>query len=105
MPPNDRSTETDIAVAVMRYLATLPSGEAQIAQIRRQLPKVIALSDEDREESETRAGEEVWEQQVRNIVSHRDTEGNFIAEGLLSRSPRRLAITPAGRAWLTRKGY
>ena len=40
---------------------------------------------------------EMWEQQVRNIVSHRRTAGNIIAEGYATRFPRRLTITEAGR--------
>ncbi len=98
-----RSTETDIAIAVLRYLATLPRGEDSIAQIRKEIAKSAPLTGEDREPSDTRHGEEMWEQQVRNIVSHRDSEGNFIAEGRLSWRPQHLAITVAGRAWLANR--
>lgn len=99
-----RSTETDIAVSVLCYLASIPKGEASIAQIRKELVKSASLTSEDREPSDTRPGEEMWEQQVRNIVSHRDAEGNFIAEGRLAWRPRHLAITQAGRAWLASRG-
>jgi len=44
----------------------------------------------------TRSGESMWEQQVRNLVSHRTTEGNIIAEGLADYRPGRLTITKAG---------
>jgi len=98
-----RSTETDIAIAVLHYLASLPKGEASIATIRKQLDKLAPLSVEDREPSDTRAGEQMWEQQVRNIVSHSTAKGNFIAEGWLSWRPRHLAITPTGRTWLVKQ--
>lgn len=98
-----RSTEREIGLAVLRYLNTVPSGEATIADIKRHIGKNFALTAADREQSETRPNEEMWEQQVRNLVSHRTTEDNVIADGLLSYRPRRLAITDAGRAYVKRK--
>lgn len=61
------------------------------------------LSDEDRKQSPTRQNEEVWEQQVRNLVSHRTTEGNIICEGLAEYQPDRLTITEAGRLHVEHK--
>jgi hypothetical protein len=39
----------------------------------------------------------MWEQQVRNLVSHRTTDGNIIAEGLADYRRGRLTIPDAGR--------
>jgi hypothetical protein len=97
-----RSTETDIARAAMTYLETTPNGEATIRAVKANLPKFRRLSSQDLAASPTRRNESVWEQQVRNIVSHRNSPGNFIADGLLTRRPRRLAITPLGRRRLAR---
>ena len=100
---SNRSTEQEISVAVLRYLATIPHGEATIDEIKGHLPNFISLTDADMEVSTTRQNEMIWEQQVRNIVSHRSVEGNFINDGLLSYSPRRLTITDTGRKWLARR--
>jgi len=97
-----RSNENQIAFAVMSYLDTLPNGEASIRSIKQNVPRFHALSAQDLAFSPTRRGEQVWEQQVRNIVSHRASPGNFICDGYLSRRPRHLAITPAGRRRLSR---
>lgn len=99
----NRSTESEIATAVARYLATLPAGEASIQRIRKNIPAFAALTAADQEPSETRQGEEMWEQLVRNIVSHRNSEGNFVQRGILAWRPRRLALTDAGRQWLARR--
>lgn len=100
-----RSTEGEISIAVMRYLATIPNGEATTDEIKSHISNYIDFTDADSEASETRPNEMVWEQQVRNIVSHRQTEGNFINDGLLSYSPGHMSITDAGRFWLKQKGY
>lgn len=100
-----RSNEHEIATAVLRYLATVPGGTATIAEIKQHLPDFIDLTPADLEQSPTRDQERVWEQQVRNIVSHRDTDGNAINDGLLANSPGAISITDAGKFWLNQKGY
>lgn len=87
-----RVSETDVAQAVVQYLSGLPSRSATIYQIKRALPNHLILSQEDRQPSQTRNGEELWEQQVRNIVSHRDTPGNYVCDKRLVYSPRRLSL-------------
>jgi len=87
MPKDGRVTEHEVAEAVGKYLAD-NGGEATIAEIVENLPNYLNLSDADRKESETRPGEELWEQQVRNIISHRNTPGNAIHDGLLDYLPR-----------------
>jgi len=101
---NDRVTEHEVAAAVLRYLSDYHGGEATIHEIVEALPGYLELSDADRQPSETRANEELWEQQVRNIVSHRNTPGNAINDGLLEYFPKgddrhgRLRVTDAGHA-------
>lgn len=93
-----RTTEVEISEAVLRILAGRVNGEATIAYIKGQIPSLIVLTAGDREQSVTRPNEELWEQLVRNIVSHKATEGNYIAEGYLTAPSRgRLRITDAGR--------
>lgn len=86
-----RNRESEIANAVEKYLEHA-GGVASIAQIRRNLPFYIVLTDADRQPSFSRRGEEMWEQQVRNIVCHRFSEGNAIQGGKLQYLPRRLVL-------------
>lgn len=92
-----RITEAHVGKAVLEILVEEPTGSATIARLKKELPKHLTLSDADRADSPTRNGEEVWEQQVRNLVSHRKTPGNIVAEGYAVYTPRRLTITDAGR--------
>jgi hypothetical protein len=92
-----RITEAQIGEAVLEVLDASPNGTATIRSLKERIPHHVNLSAEDLAPSPTRNGEAVWEQQVRNLVSHRTAEGNIIAEGLADYRPGRLTITNAGR--------
>ena len=91
MTYSNRTSEDEIALATERYLRDA-GGSATIGQIRRALPQYIELGANDRQPSTTRPGEELWEQQVRNLVCHRDSEGNPVNSGRLRYTPRRLTL-------------
>jgi hypothetical protein len=99
-----RSTEQEIGQAVLRFLKNCPSGRADIRTIKDHIRNTFPLTDADQEQSETRGNEEMWEQQVRNLVSHRGAEGNIINEGLIAYAPGYLEVTDAGRYYLKSKG-
>lgn len=103
----NRTSEARIGEAVLRILAMSPNGEATISNLRRRIPHFLNLTDLDRQLSETRTGEEVWEQLVRNLVSHYETKGNIIREGWAVQCNRgRLRITVKGRELeIFRKAY
>jgi hypothetical protein len=99
-----RSSEADISKAVLKVLADMPNGEATTAQIVKKVPAYINLTPDDFVQSETRQNEAVWEQIVRNIVSHKTTEGNAIAEGLANVPSRgKMRITEVGRLHVKNK--
>lgn len=99
-----RSTESEIASAVVDYLFETPSGEAPIAAIVEHLRAHFPLTGPDQEKSVTRPNEQIWEQQVRNITSHREAVGNFIREGYLNAIPGGLALSDAGTALAKDRG-
>jgi hypothetical protein len=77
-----RITEAEIAEIVVAILEE-GSGEATIAELIEEIPSRVVLSAEDLAPSTTRRGEAVWEQQVRNITSHKGSPGNAIHDGKL----------------------
>jgi hypothetical protein len=87
-----RITEGEIADLVEKILKDLPSGEATIQELIREIPHWTTLSSEDLEPSLTRNGEAIWEQQVRNISSHKNSPGNAICEGRLEAIPSGLRL-------------
>jgi hypothetical protein len=78
-----RNTEAEIADTVIAIPKERPNGRTSIADLIDEIPNRLALSAEDLARSPTRPNERVWEQQVRNITSHKDTPGNAIYEGKL----------------------
>ena len=92
MNSSNRIDEGEVAAATERYLMDA-GGSATIRQIRRALPAYLQLSTLDCQQSVTRPSEQLWEQQVRNLVCHRDSEGNPVKVGRLRYSPRRLSLT------------
>lgn len=91
MGTKQRINEAEIVSAVKKYLFDA-GGTATIGQIRRALPHFADLGSCDRIGSQTRPGEEIWEQQVRNIVCHRDGSGNPIKDGEIRWSPGQLTL-------------
>jgi hypothetical protein len=86
-----RVTEAEVAEAVENILHDGP-GQASIQELIREIPNRITLSAEDLKPSPTRRNEALWEQQVRNITSHKDSPGNAIFEGKLAAIPGGLAL-------------
>ncbi len=64
-------TETEMASAVKSILARRPNKSASFADLRDAIPKKVRLSRADRAKSPSRPGEEVWEQILRNLISHK----------------------------------
>jgi len=87
-----RITEAEIAEVVVDYLRERASGRATIKELIREIPNRVRLSAEDMAPSLTRPNEAIWEQQVRNITSHKASPGNAIFEGNLVAIPNGLAL-------------
>ena len=87
-----RVTEAEIADVVAIILSEKPSGQATIADLIDEIPNRITLSAADLAPSPTRPGEAVWQQQVRNITSHKASPGNAIHDGKLVPVPGGLGL-------------
>jgi hypothetical protein len=85
---SNRSTENEVAFAIIQIAKTAPSGIASFSRCRKEVPNYLNLQIADRANSKTRPGEEMWEQQIRNIKSHFDAPGNYICEGYLRHVPK-----------------
>jgi hypothetical protein len=96
-----RVSEKRVGIAVLHILADRPNGEATVEVLKAELPKHVALSEEDKSGSPTRTNEEIWEQQVRNLKSHDKTAGNIFSDGFVEVVSRGVwRITDAGRAYI-----
>ena len=87
-----RVTEAEVAEAVEAILLDRSSGRATIKELVTEIPSRISLSADDLAQSQTRPNEALWEQQVRNITSHKASPGNAIYEGKLVAIPGGFAL-------------
>jgi hypothetical protein len=78
-----RISEAEIADVIEQILRDRQGGEATIAELVAEIPHRVRLSAEDMAPSLTRRGEAIWEQQVRNITSHKKSPGNAVHDGRL----------------------
>lgn len=101
--PN-RTGEPEISIAALEVARGRPGGWVSISQLKQMIPQYVKLTPEDLEDSPTREHEQLWHQIVGNIVSHRTTPGNIIAEGFVDYIDNGLRITPAGLAHLKHLG-
>ena len=87
-----RVTEDEVATAAETVLKGRTSRAATIKELVAEIPNHIKLSGDDLKQSTTRPNEAIWEQQVRNITSHKNSPGNAIFEGRLVPIPGGLAL-------------
>jgi hypothetical protein len=87
-----RVSEEEVATAAEEALVASANGHLSIKDLIQEIPKYLELSIEDLAPSQTRPAEALWEQQVRNITSHKASPGNAIYEGKLIAIPGGLAL-------------
>jgi glycine cleavage system pyridoxal-binding protein P len=95
--PHGRTRENEFAELILQILKENPSGQASFSEIINEIPRHIYLTEEDKKPSGTRFGEQMWEQRVRNITSHKDSRKNYIYEGYMESVPDGLRITERGK--------
>jgi hypothetical protein len=100
-----RITESDLLIPTLRILAIQPNGSLTTAHLIAELKSEFQPEGEDAEILEGRQDTK-FSQIVRNMVSHKGSPGNIIAEGLAEHlgAQRGLRITNAGREHLRHYG-
>jgi len=101
----DRISEVDLLLPTLRILAAQPSGAMTTSDLIESLTEVMNPQGKDAEILEGRRDTR-FSQIVRNMVSHKEMQGNIIAEGFAIHTGRRdgLQITDAGRLHLRNSG-
>ena len=93
--------EDTIAHAILEIADKQPNGLASYDLIRREVPNMVSLTQDDLITSETRPNEQMWHQIMRNVQFHRVQKGNYIFEGYLEHVPGEgYRITSLGRTHL-----
>jgi hypothetical protein len=98
-------TESELYVPMLQMLDKAPGGFMTTTAIIAELEHLFQPEGHDAQILRNRSDTH-FSQKVRNIISHKDTPGNPIHDGLVIYHSKRhgLEITDAGRAFLRRKG-
>lgn len=102
-----RITEREIGTIIAeKFLIHRKSRTATVTECKTVLPRYVQFSAADQARSPSRPREQLWQQRVGNLVSHRDKKTNLIMEGLLEYLPatQSLRLTPDGEQELQRRG-
>ncbi len=73
------TSEGDFVDVVKQILSEVPNGEASYADLIDEIPNRITLTPDDLAPSQTRPGEPMWHQRVRNITSHKNFRDSFVS--------------------------
>lgn len=104
MPKNDGLVhESDLVLPALRLAANQPGGFIATSDLIVELEELFQPKGRDAEITEGRSDTR-FSQKVRNLVSHRTTENNFIHNGYADYDSERrgIVITKAGRDLLKR---
>lgn len=104
-PKEDRLREPEARILVLKIAAQQPSRSAPTKFLKREIHKYIELSAKDRERSKSRGREELWQQIVGNVISHRNVrEGPFV-RGYAIKTANGISVTMKGLAYLSSMGF
>jgi hypothetical protein len=99
-----RTTENEMRIATLLVAAGKPDGRATTTELKKEVGRYIALTDEDLSPSKTRPHESMYQQIVGNIVSHRVSKNNIFAKGWAIYTGDGVQITDLGLQYLRTLG-
>lgn len=101
----DRLHEDEARILVLKIAAQQPRRSASTQFLKREVPKYIELSPLDRRTSTSRSREQLWQQIVGNVISHKGVREGPFAKGYAIKTNDGLAVTPRGVAYLNSIGF
>lgn len=101
----DRLREPEARILALRIAASRPNREAETAYIKERVPDYVVLTAEDIKPSKTRNGEQMWQQIVGNVVSHKAVSTSIFTKGYADRLPDGIRVTDSGLAYLASLGF
>jgi len=102
---NSRLSEKEARELVLKAAARNPNRTVSMQQIREGVATMYPLSRADQIRSKTRPAEQLWQQILRNVVSHRSGVNSIFAKGLAEKVGNGIRITNAGLSHLKRSGF
>lgn len=101
----DRLREAEARILALRVAAGYPNLTASTRQIKAAVPDYIEFTPEDLKPSNTRGHENMWQQIMGNVVSHKASSTSIFIKGYAVRTEDGIQVTDIGMAYLKGKGF
>ncbi len=101
----DRLREDEARILALKIASRRQNGCVATAEIKREIPRLYALSPLDLAPSTTRPQEQRWQQIVGNVISHQGSPHSLFQRELAVRTHDGLQITQQGRDYLNNIGF
>ena len=101
----DRLREPEARILALKIASINSRRTASTEQIKKQVVDYFPLTKIDLEPSTTRPREEMWQQIIGNVISHRDTPNGPFVKGYAVRTRDGLTVTDKGMDYLKSIGF
>lgn len=102
---HDRLKESEARNIALKIASLMPGGRASTEQIKDAVPAYFPLSAFDMTPSPTRRREQLWQQIVRNVISHNGSPRSLFSRGLARKLDDGIVVTDKGFDYLNRSGF
>jgi len=102
---HSRLSEAEARELVLKVASQARNLTVTMEQLRDGVQAMYPLSKADRVRSVTRPAEQLWQQILRNVVSHRGGNRSIFANGLAEKIGNGIRVTKAGINHLKRSGF
>lgn len=102
---HSRLREREARELVLKVAAKSRTKTATMEEIRSGIAALYPLSQADRVRSTTRPAEQLWQQILRNVVSHRGGTNSIFVRGLAEKVGNGIRITKNGLLHLKKSGF
>lgn len=101
----DRLREAEARILFLKIAARRLRRFATVEDIKREIPHIYPLSEQDLKQSTTRRRESLWEQVIRNVISHGYSAQGLFERGYAVRIDNGLQVTQEGLDYLKSIGF
>lgn len=102
---DDRLREPEARILVLKIADQQPNQSASTKFLKKEVSKYIELSAKDRERSKSRVGEELWQQIVGNVISHKEVRDGLFVQGYATKTSDGITVTVKGISYLNSIGF
>ena len=103
--PEDRLREAEARILALKIAAECDGNTASTEYIKKRVPELIPLTEKDLQKSSSRPRENLWQQIVGNVISHKPGNRSIFNQGYAERTFDGLRVTIQGMNYLKSMGF